>query len=219
MRLRRKDILELVEEGENLHTEFKLKFSSAEKIAKEMMAFANTSGGYLLFGVDDSKRIAGVASEKGETELIQMAVRDFCEPIVDFEIMYFDIEGKEVVVVFVPESGRKPHRIQDYKNTLDITTAQVYVRVNDKSVQAGKEMIRILKSEENRTGLTKYTIGAHEKMVFEHLEKYESITVKDLIAKANVSERRASRTLVKLVRAGSLLIHTRENGENYFTAR
>lgn len=219
MRLRRTDILELIEEGESLHTEFKLKFSSPEKIAKEMMAFANTSGGYLLFGVDDAGKVVGVASEKGETELIEMAVRDFCEPQITYEIMYFDIEGKEVVVVYIPESDRKPHRIQDYLSVMDVATAQVYVRVNDKSVQAGKEMIRILRAEENGAGLTKYVIGDHEKHVFTHLDKQEKITVKDLMAKANISERRASRTLVKLVRAGALLIHTKDNGEHFFTTK
>ena len=219
MKLRRKDILDIIEGGEDLHTEFKQRFSSAEKIAKELMAFANTSGGYVLFGVEDDKRIVGVQSEKGEAELIRLAIEEFCEPVIDYEVHYFDIDGKEIVVVEVPESDRKPHRMQDYKSTLDINTAQVYVRVNDKSVQAGKEMIRILKSVTANDGLTKYAIGSHERMVFEHLEKYEAITVKDLITKANLSERRASRTLVKMVRAGSLLIHTKDNGEHYFTAR
>jgi hypothetical protein len=34
----------------------------------------------------------------------------------------------------------------------------------------------------------------------------------------NVSERRASRTLVKMVRANLLLIHTKDNGDEFFTA-
>ena len=58
MKLR--DLRELIEEGENIQCEFKRKFTTPEKIAREMMAFANTKGGYILFGVDDDKEIVGV---------------------------------------------------------------------------------------------------------------------------------------------------------------
>ena len=37
-------LLDLIEEGENLTCEFKRKFSTPEKIAREMIAFANTKG-------------------------------------------------------------------------------------------------------------------------------------------------------------------------------
>ncbi|HEX2982405.1 MAG TPA: hypothetical protein VHO28_02560 [Ignavibacteriales bacterium] len=45
----------------------------------------------------------------------------------------------------------------------------------------------------------------------------EIITVKRLSEIANLSERRASRTLVKMVRANLILIHTKDNGEEFFT--
>ena len=56
------ELYELIEEGENSHVEFKRKFSSPEKIAKEMIAFANSRGGYILFGIDDDRTIIGVES-------------------------------------------------------------------------------------------------------------------------------------------------------------
>jgi predicted HTH transcriptional regulator len=55
-------------------------------------------------------------------------------------------------------------------------------------------------------------------MVFEYLSKYERISVKELSNLVNISERRASRTIVKMVRASLLLIHTKDNGEEFFTA-
>jgi predicted HTH transcriptional regulator len=67
--MRYRELLELIEEGENIQCEFKRKFSTSEKIAREMIAFANTKGGYLLFGVDDDKKIVGVESEKETSEL------------------------------------------------------------------------------------------------------------------------------------------------------
>ncbi len=217
--MNRRDILELIEEGENIHCEFKRKFSSKEKIAKEMMAFANTKGGYILFGIDDDKKIIGVESEKGEAELVIDVAKNYIEPPIEFDIQYKELYGKEIVIVVVPESDNKPHRLQDYLNDFDITKAIVTVRVNDKSIQASKEMVRILRAESNNMKLVKYSIGKNEKIVFDYLDKNETISVKELSSLINISERRASRTLVKLVRANLLMIHTKDNGEEYFTSR
>ena len=216
--MRYKELLDLIEEGENIQVEFKRKFSTQDKIAREMIAFANTKGGYVLFGIDDDKKIVGVESEKETTELVKDTALNYCEPPLKYSIEYREIDGKEIVIVIVPESNIKPHRIQDYKTDIDITTAIVTIRVNDKSVQASKEMIRILRAQSNQTALKKYILGPIEKTVFEYLSKVERISVKELSNLVNISERRPSRTLVKMLRANLLMIHTKDNGEEYFTA-
>ncbi len=216
--MNRRLLLELIEEGENLQCEFKRHFTTPEKIAREMIAFANTKGGYVIFGIDDNKEVVGVDSEKSESEMIKDAAENFCEPPLNYSIDFIELYGKEVVVASIPESDNKPHRLQDYENDFDINKAIVLVRINDKSVQASKEMVRILRANSADLSLKKYTIGQTEKMVFEYLGKYERISVKELSNLVNISERRASRTLVKMVRANLLLIHTKDNGEVFFTA-
>ncbi|MBE0538156.1 MAG: ATP-binding protein [Ignavibacterium sp.] len=216
--MRYKELLDLIEEGENIQVEFKRKFSTHDKIARELLAFANTKGGYILFGIDDDKKIVGVESEKETFELVKVTASDFCEPAVEFIIEYKEVNSREIVIVTIPESEKKPHRIQDYKSELDINTAIVPVRVNDKSVQASKEMIRILRSQFNKASLKKYVLGPIEKTVFDYLAKTERISVNELSNLVNISERRASRTLVKMVRANLLLIHTKDNGDEFFTA-
>jgi predicted HTH transcriptional regulator len=216
--MNRKLLVDLIEEGENIQCEFKRQFTSPEKIAKEMIAFANTKGGYILFGVDDNRKVIGVESEKAEAEMIEDAAKNYCEPLIEYRLNYIFYKGKEVVTVTIPESQNKPHRIQDYKNELDINTAVVIIRVNDKSLRASKEMVRILRASNGDSALKKYSIGPNEKLVFEYLAKKENISVKELSNLVNISERRASRTLVKLVRANLLVIHTKDNGEEFFTA-
>jgi predicted HTH transcriptional regulator len=216
--MNRRHLLELIEDGENLQCEFKRHFTTPEKIAREMIAFANTKGGYIIFGIDDDKAVVGVDSEKSESEMIKDAAENYCEPPLNYSIEFIELYGKELVVVSIPESDNKPHRLQDYQNELDINKAVVLVRINDKSVQASKEMVRILRANSADLALKKYTIGQVEKMVFEYLGKYERISVKELSNLVNISERRASRTLVKMVRANLLLIHTKDNGEEFFTA-
>lgn len=216
--MNRRHLLELIEEGENLQCEFKRHFTTPEKIAREMIAFANTKGGYLIFGVDDDRQVVGVDSEKSESEMVKDAAENYCEPPLNYSIDFIELYGKEIVVTSISESDNKPHRLQDYQNEFDINKAVVLVRINDKSVQASKEMIRILRANSADLSLNKYTIGQTEKMVFEYLSKNERISVKELSNLVNISERRASRTLVKMVRANLLLIHTKDNGEEFFTA-
>lgn len=215
--MKRKELLDIIESGEGLRVEFKQRFSTNEKIAKEMIALANTRGGYIIFGIDDDKSIYGVESEKSEAELVKDTAAAYCEPPVEYAIDFFEIEGKEIVIVEIFESKNKPHRLQDYLNSLDLNKALVYIRVNDKSISASKEMIKILQVQSSGMKLQKYQVGKNEKIAFEYLDTNEIITVKELSRIANISTRRASRTLIKLVRAKLLLIHTKDNGEDYFT--
>jgi predicted HTH transcriptional regulator len=216
--MNRKELIELIEEGENIQCEFKRHFTTPEKIAREIIAFANTKGGHILFGVNDDKKIIGVESEKAEAEMIKDAANNYCEPAVGFTISYIFHKGKEVVAATIPESNDKPHRLQDYKNEIDINESIVMIRVNDKSMRASKEMVRIMRANSGKLALKKYFIGAVEKIVFEYLSKKERISVKELSVLVNISERRSSRTLVKMVRANLLAIHTKDNGEEFFTA-
>lgn len=216
--MNRRKVLEMIEAGEGLHIEFKQRFSTHEKIAKSIIAFANTDGGSILIGIDDDKSIYGIESEKSDTELIIQTATRYCEPEVKLSIHSFEIENKEILVVEIPESGTKPHRIQDYSASLDLNTAQIYVRVNDKSILASKEMIKLMQTRQTGKSLVNYSLGKEERIVFEFLNKNESISVKELSKAANISDRRASRTLIKLVRANLLFIHVKDNGESFFTA-
>lgn len=213
-----KKIKEIITEGEGLTTEFKQRFSTHNKIAKEIIAFANTKGGLLFFGIDDDGSIYGVESEKEISELVKETAEQYCEPKIEYQIKFIELLGREIVIVEIHSSNKKPHRMQDYKNELDLNTAEVYVRVNDKSVPVGKEMIKILQAESNNSKLDKYSMGKEEQIVFNYLNENDSISVLELKQLANISARRASRTLIKLVRANLLCIHTKENGQNFFTS-
>lgn len=63
--------------GEYTTVEFKRKFTTPVKFAKEVSAFANTKGGYIFIGVDDNKKIVGVKSEKEEIAQIVHACAFF----------------------------------------------------------------------------------------------------------------------------------------------
>ncbi|MFN5218164.1 MAG: helix-turn-helix domain-containing protein, partial [Sphingomonadales bacterium] len=52
-----------LKDGEGTTLDFKQSVSSAAKIAKTMVSFANTRGGVLLMGVRDNKTLCGVRSD------------------------------------------------------------------------------------------------------------------------------------------------------------
>ncbi|MBL8006564.1 MAG: ATP-binding protein [Ignavibacteria bacterium] len=207
------ELNELIEGGENDKVEFKRKFSSPEKIAKEMIAFANSKGGIILFGIDDDKSIKGVESEKGELELINTAAKFYCEPEVEFDTDVMLLKNKDIVVVHISESRIKPHRLITDNESDE---SKVYIRLNDKSILASKETVKILRNSNADTPPLKITIGMIEKSLFDYLNLNEKITVKGFKKLANISERRASRTLVNLVKA-KVIRHHYFGNEDYFT--
>lgn len=207
------ELNELIQGGENDKVEFKRKFSSPVKIAKEMMAFANSKGGKILFGIDDDKKIVGVESEKGELELISTAAKFYCEPEIKFTTDIMLLKKKDIVVVNITESMNKPHKLiaDDDPDNL-----KVYIRLNDKSIMASKETIKILRNSNHNSPPVKISIGLIEKNLFEYLNLNEKITVKGFKKLVNISDRRASRTLVNLVKA-KVIRHHYFGDEDYFT--
>lgn len=207
----------MLEEGEGFELEFKRRVPSPKKIAKTLIAFANTRGGIILFGVDDDKSIVGIGSEKEEIELIQTAGTYYCDPPIQPTIDIVPYKGKDVLVVTVAESTQKPHALfvdGDEEETTSGT--HVYIRVNDKTVEASKEVVKILEAENPDAPPLRIAIGDAERRLFAYLDEHERITVQQFAQLVNVSKRRASRSLIQLVRAGLVRLHTNEK-EDYYT--
>jgi len=218
--IRRHELYDLIESGEGPDVEFKRQFSSPEKIAREIIAFANTKGGYLLFGVDDDGTVVGVRSEKSELEEIEHAAQFMIEPPV--EIITENVHagrGLDIVLVRVPESNNKPHVLIEYDSSGRRAKEQPklgFVRYEDKSVQASREVMNVMRGERPEGPPLRISIGYNEKVLFEYLNRHGKITVAEFADLVNISRRRASKILVNLVRAGTILLHTFEKTE-FFT--
>jgi predicted HTH transcriptional regulator len=209
------DLKILIGEGEGFELEFKRKVSTPIKVAKTLMSFANTKGGIVLFGVDDDRTIIGVGSEKEQIEMIQLAASYYCDPPLELDIDTVPYKGRDVVVVTIEESDQKPHYLNVDESEEDGGT-RAYIRVNDKTVEASKEVVHILQAENPSSPPLRIAIGENERHMFDFLDENERITVKQYSKLVNVSHRRASRTLIQLVRAGVLRIHTHEK-EDFYT--
>ena len=70
------DVLDRIAEGESGRTEFKSELGNLRAIGRAICAFANTEGGVIIVGVDDSREIVGVEED---TERVQERLTSFLQ--------------------------------------------------------------------------------------------------------------------------------------------
>jgi len=208
------ELKQLVALGEGLSLEFKRRTPRAERIAKEMVALANTQGGRIVLGVDDDGTISGVENASEERFLLRQAVETHCVPSVSYTTHRVVVgDRQDVVVVVIEESQSKPHFVAAESSTNGDGTA--YVRVEDRSVEASDETLEQLRNQRSGAGVT-FEFGETESLLMRYLDDYGRISVSQLAQLADIPPERASQTLLRLTKADLLHLHTAEEGE-YFT--
>lgn len=203
-----KELRQLIQKGENETLDFKQEISSASKIAKTIVSFANRKGGRLLVGIRDNKSIAGVRTED-EKYMLTLASDFYCKPEVELVINEWELDGKVVLEAIVPEGSDKPYYAKD-----DDGKWWVYVRVKDQSLLASKVVVDVLKREAAQKD-TLIQITSKEQALLDYLAKNHKITLKQYCKLINISRWRASKILVNLISAGIIRSHNTEKIEFY----
>jgi predicted HTH transcriptional regulator len=193
-------------EGESL--DYKQEISSASKIAKTMVSFANLKGGVLLVGVRDNRSIAGIRSED-EKYMLELAASFYCKPEINLELEEHNIGGKIILECTVPEGEFKPFSAKGEDGKW-----WVHIRNKDKSLLASKIVVDVLKRQASNKGtLIKY--GKNEEALLRYLEDNERITLQQFRKMVNISKWRASKIIVNLITAGVIINHTYVKPEFY----
>ncbi len=110
----------LTKEGECLTVE--LKESYTNKIDRDMVAFANTSGGRILLGVTDKGKIIGEKLTNKLKADINCLARN-CDPSITLDSIK---QVNDVIVIEIPESNQKPHSCSaGYYRRLDGATQKM----------------------------------------------------------------------------------------------
>lgn len=206
---------ELVKKGESENLEFKLKANHPEKIVREIVAFANTYGGMLLVGVGDDKSIPGLKFVDEEEYILVRAIERYCFPKISYQLERLSVtDDREVLIFRIPPSVDKPHFVlpdspQDPK--------KAYIRLQDKSVQASKEVRQILKWKD-RVQNVQFNYGRKEQVLMQYLAQQPSITIDEFIKVARIPQWLASKTLITLVLANVLTVRPDEAGDRYLLA-
>jgi len=115
----------ILQSGEGYKIEFKRNVNT--DLSKELVAFANASGGRILIGIDDDGSMPGVTIDNSLKSKVEMMARD-CDPAVVISTEAVS----SILVIDVPEGKAKPYRC----------TGGFYLRNGASSVKLSTEEIR-----------------------------------------------------------------------------
>ncbi|MFY0684163.1 MAG: ATP-binding protein [Balneola sp.] len=202
------DLNNLIATGESSFLEFKHKVASPEKIAREMVAFANTKGGKILIGVEDNGDIVGIESYYEEEFWLKQAANDVCVPPIPLNIEMIHVGKKDVLIVEIAESDQKPIATKGKKKRT------VYIRKGEESVVATNDFIEVLKNKSAEEGVT-FEYGEREQQLFRFLKEYGDITIKRFSIISNITTYRAEKILVNMASAGVLDMFERKGVTHY----
>jgi predicted HTH transcriptional regulator len=118
------NLVELLRHPEGKTLEFKRDLSSVDGFLRTVVAFANTSGGTILIGVEDSSRVRGASEPLALGERIASLVTDSISPRILPDIEILPYRRSHVVAVGIFPSQARPH----YLNRAGLPDG-VYVRV------------------------------------------------------------------------------------------
>lgn len=106
------ELLELVQGGETSAVQFKLVVNDASKLAPELVAFSNASGGILVIGVADNLDIVGLTDAQIETtgQLIANVSTNNISPPIMVVTETVIIDNLKVIVVHVRDGAGKPYK-------------------------------------------------------------------------------------------------------------
>ncbi len=185
-------IQKLISEGEHQQLDFKFEITDARRLARTLVAFANTEGGRILIGIKDNGAIAGIRSDE-EIFMLEAAAQMYSKPPVPFSSDEWSIKNKTVLEVIVPKSSLKPHFAAHKDGKW-----MVYIRVADQNLLANRVLLKVWENEKKPKGVyLKFT--EKEKILLEHLEKNPTITLAKFSRMAHISRSRAESILVKFL--------------------
>jgi predicted HTH transcriptional regulator len=185
-------ITQLIEEGEGQHLDFKFEISDAAKIARSLVAFANTDGGKLLIGVVDDGSISGVNSEE-ELFMIEKASKKYCTPSVPFTSRRWNVAGKRVLSINVNSSSLAPHKAPNQVGKL-----MAYVRIDDKNMIANGVQMKIWRKQNTKSNVN-IVYSEEVKQLLGYLRQTEPLSLNKIIEMMSLSRFKIENMLADLI--------------------
>ncbi len=191
----------LIDQGEHQQQDFKFCINDSKKIAKSLVAFANTDGGRLLIGVKDNGNIVGVKSDE-EYYMAEAAANIYSKPPVLFTTQQWPVEGKTVLEIKIEASDQKPHFAKD-----ETGNWIAYIRKNDENIVVNRIQIEVWKKQKSNEGIF-FTYSEDEKFLIDFLQTNQTITFSKFIRVAQISRNRALEVLSNFVLLKIILLNS-----------
>jgi len=203
-------LLRLLQQGEGTGIEFKRKINHPAKIAKSISAFANTSGGYIIIGIDDDGFPYGIEDEKYPADRVLSISESYLNPTVNLSLDLVALNAKEILVVRIDQSQDRPHFVVD----LETGSKSAYIRSGNQSVEATPVQIEMMKL--SGSSETRIEMGEPERILFEFLNQYGVISLEKFSGLAGISIQAAAQKLGALISMGIIQTGNRQGTEVFF---
>ena len=105
------ELLAIIANGEDYRHQFKADINNANALASEMVAFSNSSGGYILIGISDNGEVFGLNDEdiRRINQTISNAAADLVKPAINPVTQNFSFAEGKVLLLTVEEGLNKPY--------------------------------------------------------------------------------------------------------------
>lgn len=129
----KKELQEIITNGENSGIEFKRDDIRPEQLAKEIVAMANFQGGRVLLGVEDNGSVSGLQRNDTE-EWVMHVIRDKIHPLIlpYYETVQLD-DGKRIAILSFQQGISKPYVVRNKGEE------KIYIRIGSTSQLATRE--------------------------------------------------------------------------------
>jgi len=183
---------DLIDQGEHVNQDFKFRIDDQRKIARTLCAFANTSGGSLLIGVKDNRKIAGCNPEE-EFHMLEGAASVFCQPELKITSKIWQEDFRLVLEVSVAKSENGPHKAKD-----DDGKWKPYIRIKDKTTAVNKIWEWVWIEQKRKTARPEH-FGEDELQLLKSIGKFQPVTLSKLYRESTLPLRRVDRLLVLFI--------------------
>ena len=137
------ELLDRLQQEENLPTAFKTWPLRPDDVAAALTAFANTDGGAIILGVDNSGQVLGLDATAVDrvAQFIGNVAFNNCAPPVTVVQETLRAQGRVVLVVQIPKGDQRPYRTQ---------RGVYYIRTTSGRRQASREeLLRLFQATES----------------------------------------------------------------------
>ncbi len=202
------ELIERISNGEDSFTQFKEQAISAKDLAKEFVAFSNSEGGIVIFGVADDGEIKGLSTDEVEKigQLIGNTANENVKSPIHPLIQNMRIDDKKVMVVFIKNGTSKPYK----------TSSGVFYTKSgaDKKIISDEELRRLFAESKRLYADEEIVVGSdisdlNSEQFYNFLEKDDSKIYEEVkqgsLSLSSVLENRELLKSDKLTLAGNLI--------------
>lgn len=194
----RNKIAKWIKEGEGPMLDFKASITSEPKIARSIVAFANSRGGKIVVGVEDKGFIMGVDADQEEYSLLK-AANEYCRPAIPLEFERYEVQHKLLLIAYVAESNIKPHIAINKKGK-----EKIYVRIADECVVPDNTISQLLQSGDMNNLQRTSVYTRIKRDLIQYLKVNRTISVSEFMKQYQCTERSAQRSLLDYLFEGTL---------------